>query len=126
MGIPYAITIDFDTIGAGNDGSSDAKLLGTATLRDRDSTDQVRLPVADIPEVLSKLCTAHPLSWADLQSAYGENKPGAAVGAAAESPVDYLNAHGIPAKLNAAVNALATAKPVDPIAFLLAELKKSQ
>ena len=119
LGVPYAVTIDFDTIDA------KSEMSGTATLRDRDSTDQVRLPLADIPEILSKLCTAHPLTWGDLKAAY--DKPGAgASGSASESPVDYLNAHGVTAKLNAAVNALTKAKPADPIAFLMAELKKSQ
>ena len=84
----------------------------------------MRLPLTDIPEVLSKLCTAHPLTWKDLAAAHGT--PGASAAGSASSPVDYLNAHGVTAKLNAAVNALAKAKPADPIAFLMAELKKSQ
>ena len=130
LGIPYAITIDFDTIGTDGSGAAvpASPLVGTATLRDRDSTDQVRLPLADLPEVLSKLCTAHPLTWAELYAAKAAGAAGAAASAAAssDSPVDYLNSSGVTAKLNAAVNALALAKPADPIAFLMAELKKSQ
>lgn len=39
IAIPFAITIDFDTL----------KVPHTVTLRERDSTDQVRLPVRRIP-----------------------------------------------------------------------------
>ena len=106
--------------------ATDASLVGSATLRDRDSTDQVRLPLADIPDTLSKLCTAHPLTFADLVAAYGTggaSKPAAAADGSA-GILEYLNAHGITGKLNAAVNALGKAKPADPIAFLVAELQK--
>ena len=40
--------------------SADASLVGTATLRDRDTTQQVRLPLASLPETLAKLCSQHP------------------------------------------------------------------
>jgi glycyl-tRNA synthetase len=42
-GIPLGITIDYDTL---ND--------GTVTIRDRDSWQQVRTPIADLPELLHK------------------------------------------------------------------------
>ena len=125
LGIPYAVTIDFDTLGIGTEGgATENKLLRTATLRDRDSTHQVRLPLDDIPEVLLKLSSAHPLTFADLKAAYEGDAGGAAVGGAGNAMLDYLNQHGVSAKLNAAVNALAKAKPADPVAFLIGELSK--
>ena len=123
LGIPYAVTIDFDTIGIG-EVATPAELLGTATLRDRDSTDQVRLPIAAIPEVLNKLCTAHPLSFGDLKAAYATPEAAAASKSVPDGMVEYLNAHGVTAKLNAAVNKLAVEKPADPMAWLVAELSK--
>ncbi|WP_336035883.1 glycine--tRNA ligase [Halobacterium yunchengense] len=44
VGTPYCVTVDYDTL------EDD-----TATLRDRDTTDQVRVPVADLPDVLAGL-----------------------------------------------------------------------
>ena len=124
LGIPYAVTIDFDTLGMGGDGASNPELLRTATLRDRDSTDQVRLPLDDIPEALMKLSSAHPLTFADLKAAYGGDGGAGASAAAGNAMLDYLSQHGVAAKLNAAVNALAAAKPADPVAFLIGELSK--
>jgi len=124
LGIPFGITIDFDTLGCGAE--TDAALAGTVTLRDRDSTDQVRMPLTDIAETLNKLSSAHPLTFADLMAVYGTPttaKPTSTAEGAA-GIIEYLTAHGIPAKLNAAVNALGKAKPADPIAFLVAELQK--
>jgi len=126
LGMPFAITIDFDTLGAGAAEGSDPALVGTVTLRDRDSTEQVRMPLADVPETLSKLCSAHPLKFADLMAAYGTGAA-AASSSAAEGPeamIEYFAQHGLTAKLNAAVNALGKAKPADPIAFLVKELQK--
>ena len=125
LGIPYSVTIDFDTLGC--DGS-DPKLMGTATLRDRDTTQQVRLQLGTLPETLNKLCTPHPLCWADLMAAYGDGSAAAASvgggGDGASAILEYLHGHGVTARLNAAVNALGKAKPADPMAFLIAELQK--
>ena len=127
LGIPYAVTVDFDTLGVSSTDSADAKALeGTVTLRDRDSTDQVRLPLADVADTLAKLSSAHPLTFADLMAAYGT--PGAAASSAAadgaSGMIEYFNQHGLTAKLNAAMNALGKTKPADPIAFLVSELQK--
>ena len=83
---------------------------------------QVRLPLSAIPEVLAKLSSAHPLSWADLAAAYASPEAAAAAKSPAEDMMGYLTAHGIPAKLNEAVNKLAAEKPADPLAFLIAQL----
>ncbi len=44
VGTPFCVTVDYDTLDD-----------GTATVRDRDTTEQVRLPVADLPGALSAL-----------------------------------------------------------------------
>ena len=69
----------------------------------------MRLPLDDIPDLLYKLCSGAPLSWADITAAYGaEAKEGASAAKdGAANMLDYLTAHGVTAKLNAAVNELA-------------------
>ena len=47
VGIPFAVTVDFDSI---HD--------STVTLRERDSTQQVRLAVSEVVQVVSELCNA--------------------------------------------------------------------
>lgn len=47
IGTPWCITVDFDTLG------ENPELLGTVTLRDRDSGEQRRVPVAELPALLS-------------------------------------------------------------------------
>ena len=44
LGIPYALTFDFDTIGKGEGGAFPKDSI---TLRERDSSEQVRLPLAE-------------------------------------------------------------------------------
>eukprot|EP00929_Paragymnodinium_shiwhaense_P011137 TRINITY_DN11653_c0_g1_i1.p1 TRINITY_DN11653_c0_g1~~TRINITY_DN11653_c0_g1_i1.p1 ORF type:complete len:686 (+),score=204.95 TRINITY_DN11653_c0_g1_i1:167-2224(+) len=50
LGIPYAITVDFDSVGMG-----EAKLEGTVTLRDRDTMEQIRLPMKGLADVVRNL-----------------------------------------------------------------------
>ena len=61
LGIAFAITIDFDTVKD-----------GTVTLRDRDSTTQVRLPITKVGDVLLALCQEglEQLSWETIKSTY--------------------------------------------------------
>jgi len=58
IGVPFAITIDFETIE-----------LGTVTLRERDSTTQVRIPEADVPAVVRDLVNSE-MSWQDVAAKY--------------------------------------------------------
>ena len=51
IGTPWCITIDFDTIG--DPQSEKPELLGTVTLRDRDTGEQRRVPASELPELLS-------------------------------------------------------------------------
>eukprot|EP00878_Enallax_costatus_P018015 GHUV01018941.1.p1 GENE.GHUV01018941.1~~GHUV01018941.1.p1 ORF type:complete len:181 (+),score=44.80 GHUV01018941.1:559-1101(+) len=58
IGVPYAITVDFDTLeGEG------------ATLRERDSMSQVRVPVADIANLVRQLVDCK-ISWDDVAAKY--------------------------------------------------------
>eukprot|EP00462_Mataza_sp_D1_P018149 CAMPEP_0175140966 /NCGR_PEP_ID=MMETSP0087-20121206/11817_1 /TAXON_ID=136419 /ORGANISM="Unknown Unknown, Strain D1" /LENGTH=941 /DNA_ID=CAMNT_0016424277 /DNA_START=28 /DNA_END=2853 /DNA_ORIENTATION=+ len=56
IGVPFAITLDFDT-----------PKDNTVTVRDRDSTQQIRLPIKDALEVISSLCTLST-TWAKVYS----------------------------------------------------------
>jgi len=51
LGIPFAVTFDFDTL-------QDS----TVTMRERDTTHQIRLPVTDVAELVRNLC-AGEVSW---------------------------------------------------------------
>jgi glycyl-tRNA synthetase len=54
LGIPFAITVDHQTVEEIKSGS------GTVTLRERDSTTQTRLPIQNLPQKLRELFTAPP------------------------------------------------------------------
>ena len=58
IGIPFGITVDFEGLEK-----------RTVTLRERDSTAQVRVPVSELPTVLTALCRANA-KWADITAAY--------------------------------------------------------
>ena len=64
VGIPYGITVDYDTI---EDSSS--ALYNTVTLRDRDSMEQIRVPIADLPRVIDDLVLLRT-AFAELLSKY--------------------------------------------------------
>ena len=48
-GTPFGVTIDFDTIG-----EKGPELKDTVTLRERDSMKQVRVKIADLPQLLKE------------------------------------------------------------------------
>ena len=58
-GIPFAITVDHDTL-------EDE----TVTLRDLDSMKQIRLPISDLTELLTDLIGAH-MKWSQALAKYG-------------------------------------------------------
>lgn len=58
IGIPFAVTVDFQTL---EDGS--------VTIRDRDSTSQVRVPSSDLPTVLKSL-SEMAKTWDQVASIY--------------------------------------------------------
>ena len=49
IGTPYCVTVDYESLEE-----------GTVTLRERDSTEQVRVPIADLPERIADLRTGAP------------------------------------------------------------------
>lgn len=59
IAIPYGVTIDFDTL----------KEPHTVTLRERDSTSQLRLPIENIAEVVRDLSYGK-VTWADISTKY--------------------------------------------------------
>merc|ERR1712098_251818 len=59
VAVPYGVCIDFDSLVQPH----------TATLRERDSTLQVRMPLGDIPKVVKELST-EKISWAQVTQKY--------------------------------------------------------
>lgn len=59
IGVPFAVTYDHAS-------ATD----GCVTLRERDTTGQLRLPIADLPKVLKGLCD-ETLSWSAIVGTYG-------------------------------------------------------
>lgn len=59
IAIPYGITIDFDTL----------KEPQSVTLRERDSMDQVRIPLAEIADVVRNLAFSK-IEWSDVTAKY--------------------------------------------------------
>ena len=58
LGIPYAITVDFEEDNC-------------VTLRERDTQEQVRVPIADVALLVHDLCKAvNPRSWASVKEAF--------------------------------------------------------
>jgi len=45
-GTPFCVTVDYDTLGQGKDG--DSSLQDTVTVRDRDTMQQERIPIANL------------------------------------------------------------------------------
>jgi glycyl-tRNA synthetase len=50
IGTPCCITVDFDTLGEGKDGT----LRDTVTVRDRDTMAQERVPIAELEQYLGE------------------------------------------------------------------------
>jgi len=60
LGIPFGITIDFDTMKE-----------QSVTVRDRNSCSQIRVPVSDTPDLINKLCTEQ-MTWGAAKEKYPE------------------------------------------------------
>ncbi|CAH8495444.1 unnamed protein product [Schistosoma turkestanicum] len=60
IAIPYGITIDFDTLN---------KSPASATLRERDSMKQIRVPLDELPSLMSDIANGNK-SWDDAQAKY--------------------------------------------------------
>jgi glycyl-tRNA synthetase len=68
--VPFAVTVDYDT-------TRDGAMKDTVTLRERDSTEQVRLPISEVISVVNKLClvSGEGLTWDDLKQKYPLQAP---------------------------------------------------
>jgi glycyl-tRNA synthetase len=77
LGIPFAVTVDFQSL-----------TDGTVTLRERDSTKQIRLGKAEVTPVISKIVRGK-LTWSDLTKKYPvvQVDDGEGNAAAADAPV---------------------------------------
>lgn len=65
MGVPFAVTVDYATLGD-----------QTVTVRERDSMSQVRVPIAELAEVLKSLCELRR-TWDDVAANYPAQAPAA-------------------------------------------------
>lgn len=59
IGIPISITVDYDTL----------EVPHTVTVRDRDSKEQLRIPIDDISHVVREL-SKETIRWSDLCKKY--------------------------------------------------------
>jgi glycyl-tRNA synthetase len=62
IGVPFGVTVDFETL-------KDGELNDTVTLRDRDTREQIRVPVDDIPGLVADL-SAEYLTFEEAKSKY--------------------------------------------------------
>jgi glycyl-tRNA synthetase len=67
VGTPYCVTVDVQTVGDPERGESGD---GRVTIRDRDSMQQIRAPVADLLGVFERLFSG--TGWADIALEYDE------------------------------------------------------
>jgi len=70
VGTPYCVTVDYESLGseaqrASDSASGDEPRAGTVTVRERDTTEQKRLPVDGLAETLERLNTGE-LTFDDL------------------------------------------------------------
>jgi hypothetical protein len=65
LGVPFAITVDYETI-------KDGEHKGSVTLRERDTTEQVRVPIAELIAVVKDLCDQQfgTLDWKAMKAKY--------------------------------------------------------
>jgi len=63
--VPFAVTVDYAT-------TRNGEQKDTVTLRERDTREQVRVPVAEVVGIVSKLCqpAGEGLAWEALKADY--------------------------------------------------------
>ena len=119
LGIPFACTFDFQSVEEGT------ALHETVSMRERDSTAQIRVPATAIVGLIEKLCI-YGEPWETVTAGYpsqADAEKSTADGAAPVSSEAYLEQHGVVAKLEEAFNDLMVNKPADPMAFLARKLQ---
>lgn len=67
LGVPFAITVDHESVLS--DDSHQVPVQRSVTLRERNSTAQVRVPLCDIVQVVKQLSHGH-LTWEDVLHKY--------------------------------------------------------
>jgi glycyl-tRNA synthetase len=66
VGTPFCVTVDVKTVG---DAEKREAGDGRVTIRDRDSMEQVRVPIADVETVVSRILDAGS-TWAEVAAGY--------------------------------------------------------
>jgi glycyl-tRNA synthetase len=65
VGTPFCVTVDVKTVGDAEKGETGD---GRVTIRERDSMEQIRVPIDDLPEVFGRLLDE--TSWAEVAARY--------------------------------------------------------
>ena len=65
MGTPYCVTVDVKTVGDAEGGEAGD---GRVTIRERDSMEQIRVPIDDLGPVFARLLGEAP--WTEVAAAY--------------------------------------------------------
>ena len=76
VGTPFCVTVDYESLEgsearSASNASGDEPRADTVTLRERDSTEQVRVPIADLPDLLADL-RAGEITFAELDAPAAE------------------------------------------------------
>ena len=69
VGTPYCVTVDVQTVGDGDKGERGD---GAVTIRERDSMEQIRVPITDLVTVLDRLLG--DTAWEDVARGYPRGK----------------------------------------------------
>jgi glycyl-tRNA synthetase len=72
VGTPYCVTVDVQTVGDAGSGEAGD---GRVTIRDRDSMQQIRVPVAALGDVFAELLGG--AAWGDVAARFGPAPPAA-------------------------------------------------
>ena len=115
LGIPLAITVDYASVGQAEN-EDEKGLVGTVTIRERDSQSQIRVPAGEAVDVIVKM-TMRGMKWGEAQAMYTSGAKGAAGSTQAEVEA-YLSKHKISEILNQCLNETLAAKPENPLKHL--------
>jgi len=115
LGIPLAITVDYASVGQAEN-EDEKGLVGTVTIRERDSQSQIRVPAGEAVDVIVKM-TTRGMKWGEAQAMYTSGAKGAAGSTQAEVEA-YLSKHKISEILNQCLNETLAAKPENPLKHL--------
>ena len=124
LGIPLAITVDYLSIGQSEGGKEgeNAGLDGTVTLRERDTTSQIRVPASEVVDLIVKI-TTRGMKWSEAQALYGGARAGGAAEGSTQAQVEaYLAKHKLTEILNQCLNETLAAKPENAVKHLAALL----